>query len=123
MPIDGIGKPGGPSAPPPAGGGEGPKRASEATRPFEVGGARTEAAAQVDATSATSPLARLKAGEIDLGGYLDARVDEATAHLQGLGGEELGAIRAHLRSTIASDPALVDLVRQATGQTPEPERE
>lgn len=123
MPIDGIGKPGGPSAPPPAGGADGPKRASEATRPFEVGGARTESTANVDATAATSPLARLKAGEIDLGGYLDARVDEATSHLEGLGGEELGAIRAHLRSAIASDPALVDLVRQATGQTPEPERE
>ncbi len=62
-------------------------------------------------------------GAIDLGGYLDARVDEATAHLQGLGSEELGKIRAHLRTALATDPALVDLVRQATGQTPEPRRE
>jgi hypothetical protein len=130
MPIDGIGKP--PAPPPPAGGTDGPKRASEATRPFEVGGARTEGATEVDSTTAaTSPLARLKAGEIDLGGYLDARVEEATSHLEGLDGDELGAIRAHLRAAIASDPALAELVRQATGQVPaqateqapEPERE
>ncbi len=89
-----------------------------ATSPFE--GPRAEApSAPVDAAPTSSPLERLKNGEIDLPGYLDAHVHDATSHLEGLGSEKVGEIRAHLRSATESDPALVALVGQATGQTPE----
>ena len=63
-----------------------------------------------------SPLDRLKAGEIDLGGYLDLRVDQATSHLVNrIDGEQLAFIRSSLRSQLEQDPALADLVRRATG--------
>ena len=112
-PVDGIGK-----RPPvklPAGGADGAMRVSVPA--FE--GPRVEAPAATDAVAPTSPLERLKTGELDLAGYIDARVNDATSHLEGLGSEKVGAIREHLRSASASDPALVDLVQQATGQTPE----
>jgi hypothetical protein len=112
-PIDRIGKT--PSAMLPVGGADGTRPASAPT--FES--ARVEAPSPADAVDPTSPLERLKTGELDLPGYLDARVNDATSHLEGLGSEKVGAIRAHLRSASASDPALVHLVQQATGQTPE----
>jgi hypothetical protein len=115
MPVDRIGK--ALSAMLPAGGADGAKRASEAPRAFE--GARVEAPTSAEGVAPTSPLERLEAGGLDLPGYLDARVNDATSHLEGLGTERIGAIRAHLRSATASDPALVHLVQQATGQTPE----
>jgi hypothetical protein len=61
-----------------------------------------------------TPLERLRAGEIDRDGYLDLKVDDATAHLSGLHPEELDAVKTVLRGQLASDPALVELVRQAT---------
>jgi len=110
MPIDGIGKP--PSIPPPGGmpptsgtgapGGEG----------FRVG---TAAASNVTG----SDLARLERGEIGLDAYLDARVGEATKHLEGrLARAELDYVRRTLRAELESDPVLVELVRRATGRTP-----
>ena len=111
MPIDGIGKP--PSIPPPgaapatsgtgsAGGGEG----------FRVGATATPSVASGD-------LARLERGEIGLDAYLDARVGEATRHLEGrLGRLELDFVRRTLRAELESDPVLVELVRRATGQAP-----
>ncbi len=50
--------------------------------------------------------------------YLDAKVQEATAHLHGVPRAELDAIRKMLREQIATDPALADLVKQATGHAP-----
>jgi hypothetical protein len=38
-------------------------------------------------------------GEIDREGYLDLKVDDATAHLQGLHPEELDAVKTILRVT------------------------
>jgi hypothetical protein len=76
-------------------------------------------AAQVDPATA-SPLERLRTGAIDLNGYLDMKVDAATAHLQGLSPKEMGAVKKMLRDQIASDPALSDLVKQATGSAPTP---
>jgi hypothetical protein len=113
MPIDRIGR--APPATSPTGGADGAKRASDAPRAFEAPRADPAAAP----SAATSPLARLQTGELDLPRYLDAHIDAATCPLEGLESEDLGAIREHLRSASASDPALVDLVRQATGQTPE----
>lgn len=68
-----------------------------------------------------SPLERLKAGEIELPQYLDLRVEQATAHLEGrLEPEKLDFLRHSLRIQIESDPALIELVQSATGQVPKP---
>jgi len=122
MGIDRIGK-GTPSSPPkPV---SGPERATgaaggEAPRAFEVGPAHTAATNEVApvAPAATSPLARLRAGEIDLDRYLDLKVDEATAHLKGLRAHEMSGLRSLLRAQLVSDPSMLDLVQQATGHTP-----
>jgi hypothetical protein len=50
-------------------------------------------------------------------------VEEATAHLGGLPAVELEGIRKALRERLTTDPALVDLVRGATGQVIPPSRD
>jgi hypothetical protein len=115
MSIDRIGK-GAPAAPADAGV---VGRPGEAARPFEVEKGGRVARAQVEAT-ASGPLDQLRAGTIDVGRYLDLKVDEATAHLSALPRVELDAIRGALRDRLATDPALVDLVRTATGGPPRP---
>jgi hypothetical protein len=128
MGIDGIGKGG--RVPPPAGGGgeiSGPKgaeKAAETGRAFDVRGPaektpaqNTQNARDVGAVERT-PLERLRAGEIDVNGYVDIKVDAATRHLQGLGKVELEHIRATLRHQMANDPAILDLVKQAAGSAP-----
>jgi hypothetical protein len=109
MPIDGIGKP--PSIPPPGGatstGGASAPRGDD----FRVGTAAPTGVAQSD-------LGRLERGEIGLEAYLDARVGEATKHLEGrLARAELEFVRRTLRAELESDPVLVELVRRATGRT------
>jgi hypothetical protein len=116
MGIDRIGK-GSPGAPPEAAGAP-PSR--EAERPFEAPAAARAANVAPVAPAAGSALERLRAGEIDLDGYLDAKVDEAVRHLAGLRPSELDAIRKTLRDQLATDPALSDLVLHATGKRPEP---
>lgn len=64
------------------------------------------------------PLERLRRGEVDLDGYLDLKVHEATAHLKGLRPAELEWIRAALRDQVTQDPALAEIVRRATGEVP-----
>jgi hypothetical protein len=118
MGIDGIGK-GGPPAPPKPAAGSERARGGEASRPFEVSPSKTAAAAVAPAAPAgTSPLERLRAGEIDLDGYLDLKVSEATAHLKGLRAHEMEGLRALLREQLTGDPSMLDLVEQATGQRP-----
>lgn len=74
-----------------------------------------------DKSAELSPLERLKAGEIELPQYLDLRVEQATAHLEGkLAPEKLDFLRQSLRIQIESDPALIELVQSATGQAPKP---
>jgi hypothetical protein len=122
MAIDRIGKGGAPplpEAPEKATGPKGTDKAFHVERPEAKG-----AAASVDQTAAAAPatpLARFKAGEIDVHGYLDAKVEEATAHLQGLPPTDLADLRKLLKDQMTSDPGLADLVRAATGKTPEPE--
>ena len=130
MGIDRIGKGGGaPPAGPTSPKGAGPSdriRGPEPSRPFEIrpGEKTGEAArtAEIGAVQA-SPLERLRAGQIDMNGYLDLKVENATAHLQGLSPTELGNLKEMLREQIASDPTLVDLVKQATGSAPTPREE
>jgi hypothetical protein len=109
MPIDGIGKP--PSIPPPGG--------SPATSGAGAPGSSFRAGTAAAPSIAGGDLARLERGEIGLDAYLDARVGEATRHLEGrLGRAELEFVRRTLRAELESDPVLVELVRRATGQTP-----
>jgi hypothetical protein len=122
MGIDGIGKKGPPGAPP-ATGTPGASRAPPTGRPFQVDQSQKSGAAvragEVRATEPT-PLERLRAGEIDVKGYVDAKVNEATAHLGPMPPEKLEQIRASLRDRIGSDPLLVELVKKATGHVPPP---
>jgi hypothetical protein len=84
----------------------------------EIAGPDDFSVGKVNKTSdvaATAPLERLKAGELDVDGYLNVRVEEATAHLAArLDPEQLAFIRSSLRAQLEQDPALVDLVRRAT---------
>jgi hypothetical protein len=117
MGIDGIGKKGPPAQPPAEKIGSG--RVVETGRPFEVsapGDAPRAAATEPPRT----PLERWRAGEVDAGGYLDLKVNEATTHLGALPTHELEAIRNALRDRLASDPTLVELAQAATGRIPEP---
>ncbi len=77
---------------------------------------------QLEPTRASgAALERLRSGEIDLGGYVDLKVQEATGHLSGLPAVELEKIRTVLRERLASDPTLVDLLHTATGETLPPD--
>jgi len=93
---------------------------TEAERPFEPRASGSASSREVAASqsAALGPLERLRAGEIDLPGYLDLKVEQATAHLRGLPRVELDALKEMLRDKLAIDPALIDLVRQATGAEP-----
>lgn len=127
MAIDRIGKGAGlpqtPEAQPaPGAGAKG--GASSVETPFKVDRPDTtnpaERAGSVQETQATTPLARLRAGEIDVNGYVDLKVDEATHSLNGLSTAELDEIKSVLRDQLKSDPGLADLVRTATGKMPTP---
>jgi hypothetical protein len=122
MGIDRIGSKGPPAPPVPHAASVG--RAAEAARPFDVHAPASAASRPAAETPAAEPtrtaLQRLQAGEIDLGGYLDLKAREATAHLTALPAPELDALRSAMRDRMASDPTLVELVRTATGRLPDP---
>ncbi len=119
MAIDRVGKNGVPAPSPEA---SAPPRSKEATGSFgSLEASRAGAASSpVSVDTAHVALERFRSGQIDLHGYLDLKVDEATAHLSALPRVELDAIRSALRDRLATDPALIDLVRTATGKVPEP---
>jgi hypothetical protein len=101
----------------PAPEGAGPSRPTGADAPFQA--SRPREAAEAEAVQTPSPaLERLRTGQIDLGQYLDQKIDEATSHLSALPAAQLDSIRAALRDRLAADPSLVDLVRAAAGPTP-----
>jgi hypothetical protein len=112
MGIEGIGKRGPVVPEAPAQDAVAAKRATNAE--FEV--KQPVVQSTVPAEGRAAALDELRAGRIDLAGYLDLKVQEATRHLQGLAPSELDSIRAALRERIAADPTLVDLVTAATGQ-------
>jgi uncharacterized protein (DUF2342 family) len=111
MAIDRIGKGGPPAETPKT---EGARGADKAERPFEVRAEKAEAA-----RAASPALEQLHAGKVDVEGYLQMKLDEATAHLKGLPPADLEAIRHALRQRLASDPALVELAKHATGHAPQ----
>lgn len=128
--IDGIGKGGGAGNLPPTPEVRGPGETSGTAAPskaFELergdrgdAAGRAGAATEANAVDATSPLARLRAGEVDVHGYVDLKVDEATAPLKGLSAEQLAEIKSALRDQLRTDPGLAELVRTATGKMPTP---
>ena len=114
MSIDRIGKG---SGAPPAGPTSPAQKSAEPGPAFEVSrAAKPEAPAAVGPTS----LEQLHAGKLDFEGYLSAKLHEATAHLQGIPQVQLDKIRSMLREQLSSDPALADMVQQATGRAPTP---
>lgn len=86
----------------------------------EVHAEKMSRAEGTTAAAGTSPLDRLKSGELDVNGYIDARIDQATQGLKGLSSSQLGSIRLVLREQMLTDPNMSELVRQATGHAPKP---
>ena len=120
MGIDRIGKNGSVPAPDV----DGPSSARPAGQAFQVpnaGAPKTTESTGVDPARPAGPLERLRAGEVDLGGYVDLKVHEATAPLASLPPVELEKIRTALREKLANDPELVDLLRTATGEVLPPD--
>jgi len=119
MGIDRIGKGG---APPAAPAPETAQKSGAVDKPFSV--EKTDAAHKashagaIHGSAAPSPLARLRAGEIDVNAYVDLKVDEATKSVQGLPPADLADLKKILREQIATDPGLIDLVKQSAGSTP-----
>lgn len=117
--VDGIGKGGPPRGVGPTGPTTGPARPAETGKAFEVEKPSASETKGVQATAIeTTPLEQLKSGKIDFNQYVDLKVHEATAHLEGLSPAQLDTIRSMLRDRMATDPELVDLLKQATGQAP-----
>jgi hypothetical protein len=116
MGIDRIGgRPPGSPAPEVAGS----SRPAGTGEPFQVSHSQASTSAEAVQVQASPALERLRSGQIDLGQYLDQKVDEATSHLSALPAAQLDAIRGALRDRLAADPSLVDLVQAATGRTPQ----
>lgn len=110
----GAGKFGGVPAPGVAGAPGVPQPSSAERKGFgEAIGAPERPERAVEAT-ATPPLERLRAGEIDLPQYVELRVREATAHLEGVvAPADLEEIRAALHDTLESDPDVAALAQAA----------
>ena len=120
MSINGIGKGGG--LPPIGGPGEA-GRPGEVKSPgaeFSVDKLNKSEASQ--RAAGVSPLEQLRAGTLTLPQYLDVKVQEATAHLDGkIDGAQMDFVRSSLREQLSSDPVLIDLVKAATGSLPPPQ--
>jgi hypothetical protein len=122
MGIDRIGKNGPPVPVPESGGPSGVRPAGATFQVPTTSSTSAAAPAGLDPTQASgAALERLRAGDINLGGYVDLKVHEATAHLSALPAVELEKIRSALRERLASDPTLVDLLKTATGETLPPD--
>jgi hypothetical protein len=118
--VDGIGKGGPPRGVGPSGPATGPTRPTETGKTFDVhkSDAPREAQGAAPVVTETSPLEQLKSGKIDFNQYVDLKLHEATSHLEGLSPAQLDTIRSMLRDRMATDPELIDLVKQATGHAP-----
>lgn len=64
---------------------------------------------------ASAALEAVRAGRLDVEGYIDAKVEEATAHLSHLAPSHLAAVRGVVRGQLLADPHLAELVERATG--------
>jgi hypothetical protein len=113
MGIDSIGKSG--SGLPPGTVGE----VGSPSPAAKTEGFRAEESRPVEAAGGSEALEKLERGELSREEYLDVRVAEATAHLEGrLSAEQLDFVRESLRIQLGTDPVLVELVRRAIGSAP-----
>ena len=89
------------------------------TPPGTASGATTSgASAGMAAAVGLSPADRVRQGQLSLDEYLDLRVHEATGHLEGkLGPGDLARVQQTLRTQLAQDPWLHDLMTRATGHS------
>jgi|SRR6185295_18009723 len=112
MGIDGIGK-----------GSDASKvdSSSSSTSVTGVEGDRFELSAEGVAPSrGAGLLEQVQRGEVGLDAYLDVRVNDAVGHLEGrLSPEQLEFVKEELRAQLETDPVLIELVRRATGHSPE----
>ena len=117
MGIDGIGK--GPGKPPdalaPKAGATRGADVGSGAAPFEVNRRDTTPATEVKPTTASPALEGVRSGALDVNGYVDAKVHEATAHLTHLSPTQLDAVKSVVRAQLVSDPHLAQLVQHATG--------
>ncbi len=116
--VGGIGGPngGGPPGPGKVGGvgGPGAPATSEVHGPAKASFREALGVERAEGAGVASPLERLRAGEIDLQGYVDLRVREATAHLEGvLSPADLDAVRDQLREVVEDDPDVAALAKGA----------
>ena len=122
MGVDRIGQGGPPVSVPETGS---PSQAAPTGAAFHVhspaSAAPAAGTAEVSTPATSNALDRFRAGDVDLGGYVDLKVDEATSHLSAsLPAGQLEAVRSALRERISSDPSLVELLEKATGETVPP---
>ena len=110
MSIDRIGKGSGVAGPASAAG----AGAASSKQVFEASG--TKGAAEVSKVSLAD---RVRGGEIDMKTYLDARVEQATRHLEGrLSTPDIERVRGMLKTQMAEDPAVQEMIQAATGRMP-----
>ena len=65
-------------------------------------------------------LQKVRRGEMTLDEYLDESTEEAVARVKHLlGPEDLEILRETLREHVRTDPVVVEMIRQMSGQTPE----
>lgn len=111
MGIDGIGRGGG--IPPTLDPGVGSVGSTTGEK-FDLGVERAEGVGAADL------LEQVQRGEVELDRYLQVRVEEAVRHLEAsLSPEQLAFVKQELLEQMRSDPVLIELVRRATGQSPE----
>lgn len=110
MGVDGISG-AGPSGPPGP-----PEKPEAADSTFSLSAAGESGAA--------TDLERVASGELSVDQYLDARVQQATRHLEGaLRPEQLATLQEQLREQLGTDPVLQRLVQRTLGASaPEPSR-
>ncbi len=75
-------------------------------------------ASAVNEVKASPALDAVRSGRLDVNGYVDAKVEEATAHLAHLSPSQLEAVRSTVRAQLLQDPHLAELVERATGSAP-----
>jgi hypothetical protein len=118
MGIDRIGKGGKVTPPTDVGSVKGPTApAGTPTTSFsEVLGAKKVEA--VEPVAATSLEDRLRAGEMTMSEFIDAKVELALEPYKKLPAPELDAVRQAVRAQLRSDPAMLRAIHVATGQEP-----
>jgi hypothetical protein len=80
---------------------------------------RQESTRQGAPSPVSDELVKLRRGELTLDEYVEARLDEAVAHVKGLLSEEdFEAVREIVRGQMRTDPVLVEMIRRTTGREP-----